>query len=125
MNASRSVHPFRKVLVPVIYGCAPTASIAAAKLIAGEGVVVLAGLVRVPPDESLSVGALAARHVRKTLRALVEGVWVRSRARVRVSHSPWAELVGVAREEMPDLLVLEWPCSFEALGLGLERLLFL
>lgn len=114
---------FRKVLVPVAYGCDPTAGLALAHLIAGQEGVLLVGLVHVAPDESLSAAAVSARQVRKTLRALADGMQVRSKARVRVSHAPWAELVNVIREELPDLLVLEWPCFFDALCVTPEQVL--
>jgi glucosyl-3-phosphoglycerate synthase len=47
----------------------------------------------------------------------------RYRARVRVSYSPWQELAALIEEEQPDLLVLDWPCAFEALGVAPEVVL--
>ena len=111
----KTFNPFRKLLVPIVHGCDGDAALAAARLIAGERRVVLVGLVGVTDGESLSTGALPARHVRKRLRRLADGERARSKARVRVSHTPWAELADVIQEERPDLLLLEWPGHFDAL----------
>ncbi|MBN1429266.1 MAG: glucosyl-3-phosphoglycerate synthase [Anaerolineae bacterium] len=116
----RGFAPFRKVLVPVIHGCNPLPALTAARLVAGQGTVLLVGFVRVVEKESLSVGAVPAREVRATLRKLTTGEHSRYRARVRVSHTPWQELVALVEEENPDLLMLEWPCAFGALGVAPE-----
>lgn len=122
-NRERTFAPFRKILVPVIHGCDPAAALAAARLAAGQNRIVLAGLVRVPPDESLSTGAIPAREMRAILRDLADGEQVRYRARVRVSDTPWQELQALIEEEGPDLLVLEWPCGLESLGVTSETVL--
>ncbi|MBI3763709.1 MAG: glucosyl-3-phosphoglycerate synthase [Chloroflexi bacterium] len=114
---TKTFAPFAKLLVPIVHGCAFESALAAARAIVGEGRgrIVLAGFVGVEADDSLSAAAALARRVRKTLRGLTAGTWIRGKARVRVSHTPWAELVGVVEEERPDLLLLEWPCHFDAL----------
>lgn len=112
-------NPFRKLLIPVVHGCESESALAAARVIAGGASdrIVLVGLVAVAPDESLSAGAPSARRMRRTLRELAArpGGGVRHKARVRVSHAPWAELVNVIQDEMPDLLLLEWPWHLDAL----------
>ena len=59
---SKSV--FRKVLVPFIHGKDCTSTLSAARIIAGDGQVILLGLVRVPEGQSLSSAAVLAREVR-------------------------------------------------------------
>ncbi len=64
------------------------------------------GLVAVPHDESLSTGALAARH----LRAEVEATAHRAGApvAVRVAHDIWRELNAATREETYAFVMLHW-----------------
>lgn len=101
-------------LTPVVHGCRGEAALAAAQAIAPE--VVLVGIVPVPLQESLSTGAARARQLRKMLRELGRSEQVRSKAHVIVSHRPWMDLVELIRNEQPDLLVLEWPEHWNALG---------
>ncbi|MBI4770475.1 MAG: glycosyltransferase, partial [Chloroflexi bacterium] len=124
-NVTRAFNPFRKVLVPILHGYASDSALAAARTIAGEGRIVLVGLVGVPGGESLSAAAGSAREVRRLLRALsrADAGRTRIKARVRVSYSPWEELLEVIAEERPDLLLLEWPRHFEALGVTPEAAL--
>jgi glucosyl-3-phosphoglycerate synthase len=96
---------------------------AIARLVAGSGEVMLLGLVRVAPDETLSGSALQARQVRQVMRQQEDGGRTRSLGHVRVSTQPIDELFNAVREEDPELLILEYPCHFEALGAGLEEAL--
>ncbi len=123
MSKQRMFAPFRKILVPVLHGCDPTLSLQAARLVVGDGHITLVGLVVVPPDETLSMGAIPARETRRVLRALSTGGQIGHRARVRVTHTPWEELISVARLDEPDLLVLEWPCALEALQVTAQTVL--
>jgi nucleotide-binding universal stress UspA family protein len=120
-SMNKSFTPFRKLLVPIAHGIGCDSAVAVARLMVGQpvpgrqgGRIVLVGLVGVDPEDSLSSGALPARHVRRVLRRLGRDERFRSRSRIRVSHTPWAELVSVIQEERPDLLLLEWPNHFEA-----------
>jgi glucosyl-3-phosphoglycerate synthase len=106
---------FNKILVPVIYHCESTSALAVARATAGEGQIILAGIVYIPDGESLSTAAIPARAMRKTLQELSNGAGNYRWEQVRVSHKPWEELLKLIDEERPDLLVLEWPCHFEAL----------
>lgn len=120
----RGFTPFRKVLVPIIYGCDPAPALAAASLVTGRGIVLLVGFVNVKEEDSLSVGAIPAREVRSMLHRLAnEERNHRYRTSVRVSHTPWQELVALVEEEQPDLLVLEWPRAFGALNVTPEATL--
>ncbi len=106
---------FPKILVPVIHGCADEPARAIARSIASDGHMVLVGIVHIPEGDTLSSAALAASQVRRTMQKLRAEEQIRIRERVRVSHRPWIELTQVIEEERPDLLLLEWPCQFEAL----------
>ena len=117
----KSFTPFRKLLVPIVHGTGCDSALALARLMAGQptpdrrgGRIVLVGLVGVAPGDSLSSGALPARRVRRMLRQLGRDERFRSRDRIRVSYTPWAELVNAIQEERPDLLLLEWPYHFDA-----------
>ena len=103
----------RRILIPAAYGCEVKEALAVAAALGGETVV--AGFIRIGPEESLSAGAGQASELRRTLRPLA-GESVRIRARVRVSHMPWTEVLEVVEAEDPDLLVLNWPGHLEALG---------
>jgi len=115
MKRPYSAFSFRKVILPIIHDCDYASALAVARAIARQGQVVLVGVVPVVAGESLSLAALPARQVRKTLRQLEGGKNVRAWERVCVSHQPWEDLVKIVQEEHPDLLLLEWPCQFDAL----------
>ncbi len=115
MKAPLKNRLFKKVLVPVVYGCDQNSAISAARAIAGEENVVLVGLIYIPEGESLSTAALPAREVRRTLKRFSGVRRIHRWAEVHVSHRPWDELVKVIEKERPDLLILEHPGQFEAL----------
>jgi glycosyltransferase involved in cell wall biosynthesis/nucleotide-binding universal stress UspA family protein len=106
---------FRKILVPVLYGFSCEAAQALARLVDRQGQVILAGMVHIPEEESLSTAALTARKLRKRMRSMAADERIHIREKVQVSHRPWEDLVKVVEEEHADLLVLEWPCQFTAL----------
>lgn len=106
---------FRKVLVPVIHGSQSESALTVARAIASDSHIVLVGIVHIPEGDSLSAAALPARQMRKVLQGLKNEEQIRIRERVRVSHTPWNELVEVVGQENPDLLLLEWPGQFNAL----------
>ncbi|MBN1312402.1 MAG: glucosyl-3-phosphoglycerate synthase [Anaerolineae bacterium] len=122
-SRERGFIPFRKILVPVIYGCDPSPALTVARLITRPKDVLLVGLMGVAEGESLSTGAVPAREIRCKLQRLVVGGRGHYRTHVHVSHDPWKELILLVEEEKPDLLVLEWPCSLEALGVTSETVL--
>ena len=104
-----------KVLVPVVYGCEQKSAIHAAHAIAGDENVLLSGFIYVANDLSLSTAAVDARKLRQTLKKLYKVKRGDKWAQVTVSHNPWEELVNIVKREDIDLLLLEWPCHFEAL----------
>jgi glycosyltransferase involved in cell wall biosynthesis/nucleotide-binding universal stress UspA family protein len=106
---------FRKILVPVIFQCQSDSALALARAVAGEGQIILAGIVYIPDGESLSTAAIPARALRKTLQELSNAPGNYRWEQVRVAHKPWEELLKLVEDEQPDLMVLEWPCHFDAL----------
>jgi len=114
---------FKKVLVPIVYGCKQTSAINAARAIAGENDVTFVGIIYVPEGESLSTAAAPAREVRQTLKALSNMKQINRRTAVHATHRPWDEMIKVIAKERPDLLVLEYPCQFENLKTTPEEVL--
>jgi len=112
-----------KVLVPVLYGCGQKSALHAAYAIAGDENVLLTGFIYVPDDQSLSTAAVDARKLRKTLKQLYKVKRGDKWAQVNVSHNPWSELVDVVKREDIDLLLLEWPCHFDALKISMAEVL--
>lgn len=110
---------FPEVMVPILHDCDCQGALAAARAIAGMGEVLLLGLVRVATDEPLSASASQARIVRQVMRQNENGGRTRSLGRVRVSTQPVDELFKAVEEEDPQLLILEYPCHFDALGASL------
>ncbi len=85
--------------------------------------VMLVGIVPVPEGENLTVGAAAARELRKRIQAHVDRVYLRAKARIRVTYTPWDDLRMVALRERVDMLVLDWPRHLEVLQLTAAELL--
>lgn len=110
-----------KVLVPVLHGCEQRSAIHAAHSIAGDENVMLTGFIYVPESQSLSTAAVDARKLRKILKQLYKVKRGDKWAQVNVSHNPWVELVNVVKREDVDLLLLEWPCHFEALKVSVAE----
>lgn len=108
--------PIRTALVPIVHGCACESALAAARRLARE--VVLVGLVKIAEDEALSAGVRPARQMREYLRRLAatDKAHLRVKARVRVSQTPWDDVLTVIAADQPDLLLLEWGGHLAALG---------
>jgi nucleotide-binding universal stress UspA family protein len=104
----------RRVLVPVVFGCDSSKAVAFAHSLAAE--VVLVGLVHMLPDEALSAGASRAREVRSLLTDLAKAEHTHFRAHVLVSHTPWNDLRAMVARDSPNLLLMEWGCQLDALG---------
>jgi nucleotide-binding universal stress UspA family protein len=116
MTLARRFLTFRNVLVPVVYGCDPAPAVAVARAIAREDHITLVGAVCMPADRSLPEGTPLARQVRAQLSVLIAGTQMHRRPPVRVSHTPWNELRQLIGSLGSSVLVLDWPGSFEALG---------
>lgn len=107
--------PFRKVLAPVLPGCAPEIALAAALRVADAQNITLLGLVTLPPEEPLAFGMLAARELRAALNRLNAGRAPTVRVRVRVTHAPWPEITHAVQQEESDLAILSQPPGPEPL----------
>jgi glucosyl-3-phosphoglycerate synthase len=115
MKTTSKTKLFKKVLVPFVYDCEQMSALSAARAIAGDGNLILVGLVYVPEGESLSRGAMHVQQLRQALRSLTTATHTQRWAAVYATHQPWEELVRITQKEKPDLLVLEHPCQFESL----------
>lgn len=117
MKTASKKRIIKKVLVPIVYGCDQTSAINAARAIAGEEDVILMGLVYIPEGKSLSSAAVYTQEVRKTLRKLSTLKHLHRWTEVYVTHRPWEEIGKAVEREKPDLLIFEYPCQFETLGI--------
>ena len=113
-----------KIMVLLMPGGDNQAMLAMAQRIAAVQQVLLLGVVPVPMGENLSVGQRPARQLRRTIQESVDRANLRAKARIRVSYSPWEEILLVLAEE-PDvkLLVLSWPQQLKAIGLTATEIL--
>ena len=106
MRKRYSTRLFRKILVPILYEAENINAINTALIIADIENITLVGVVGIPSEESLSTAALPARHVRKILRDVTSKFHIKAMPRIRVSHTPWEEIIQIVNEEKPDLLIL-------------------
>jgi glycosyltransferase involved in cell wall biosynthesis/nucleotide-binding universal stress UspA family protein len=113
---------FRKVVVPVVHSAEMSAALDAARAVAGDGQVILVGMVCMPEDQSLSAAAVKVREVRQFLKNFTDQPGVHIEEQVHVTHHPWDELVNWVRQVNPDLLLLDWPRSFDELNITPEAL---
>src|SRR3972149_801342 len=98
---------FQKVLVPLVHGWEGAASLRTASVIASGRNVLLAGIVGIPAEDSLSKGALPARQMRKTLQEKSAKLGFRNLEMIQVSENPWQELIKIIQREKPSLLIME------------------
>lgn len=113
--------PIRTILVPLIHDGPGLHALDAARFLDGE--IILVGVVVVPPEESLSMGAVPARAMRRLLKIYGRDKKVTAKAKIIVSHEPWNELSGLLQEEKPDLLFLEFETHPKALNVTLNDIL--
>lgn len=105
--------PFEQILIPAeeVETAAALLPLAQALLPQDGGSIVLLGLVSLPPDVSLSHGATAARILRQRLMALAAAhpeLPLRVRPRIRVSHTPWEEVLHFLQANRVSLMLLPW-----------------
>jgi len=105
--------PIHNIIVPFIHEGPGLHALDAARQFDAE--ITLVGVVVVPQDQSLSVGASAARALRRLLRVFGRDKRTTSKSQVIVSHEPWNELAKLLRDEKPDLLCLEYESHFKAM----------
>lgn len=115
MKANKRIFmPFRHVVVPVLPGVPVESALGLARSMGGE--ITLLGLIPAASAEVLSAEAAAARALRKELRELAESLPHAARPQVRVALDPCQALRAFLAEDPPDLLILEYPQHFDALG---------
>ena len=107
MNRASQRNMFRKILVPMLHGCSSQDALRVARGIASRESIVLAGIVPVPEESTLSAGALPAQELRKEFREIKSRHEISSLELIRVTHNPWREVQKIVRDEKPDLIVLE------------------
>jgi nucleotide-binding universal stress UspA family protein len=106
--------PIHTVLIPIIHDGPGVHALEAARHLDAE--IILVGVVVVPPDQSLSVGAVSARALRKQLRHYGKDKRITSKSQIIVAYQPWGEFSTLLQKEKPDLLFLEWDAHFTALN---------
>src|SRR5215216_1384561 len=122
MNRSSQRNMFRKILIPVIDGCDFKDSLRVASSLVSNESILLAGMVAVTDESSLSAGALPAQELRRSLRELKSKQEINSLELIRVTDNPWKELTKIVREEKPDLLILE-SCHCNLMGRSISDVL--
>lgn len=113
--------PIHRVLVPFVHEGPGLHALDAARHL--EADIILVGVVVVPPDQSLSMGAVGARALRRILRIFGRDERVTSKSRPIVSYDPWPELNAYIQELEPDLLCLEFDAHLKALHVTLNDVL--
>ncbi len=114
MTKHSEYKPIHTILIPLIHEGPGMHALELARHFDAE--ILLVGVVVVPPDQSLSIGAMAARALRKQLRHYGKDERITSKSQIIVSHQPWSELSNLLQKEKPDLLCLEWDSHLTALG---------
>ena len=89
--------PIHTVLIPLVYEGPGTQALDFARCL--DANITLVGVVVVPPHESLSVGAVAARDLRKQLRQYGKEARITGKAQIIVSYEPWMELAKLIHDD--------------------------
>lgn len=113
--------PIHTILVPMIHEGPGIHALDIARQFDAE--IILVGVVVVPADQSLSVGAAGARALRRLLRIFGKDKRITSKSQVIVSHDPWIDLSKLLQDEKPDLLCLEFESHLKALHVTVSDVL--
>lgn len=113
--------PIRTILIPLIHEGPGFHALEAARLLDGE--IILVGVVVVPPEDSLSTGAVPARAMRRQLKKYGSDKKITAKTKVIVSHEPWKEISILLQEENPDVLFLEYEAHLKALAVTIHDVL--
>jgi glucosyl-3-phosphoglycerate synthase len=113
--------PFLRLAIPIFEDAIPEAALGLARALGTR--VQLIGMVRMPPEASLTAGTADARRLRKSLEALRAGLGLPGQNRVLVSHAPWQDLTAQLRDDPPDLLLLEFPQHFKRMNVPADEIL--
>lgn len=121
MQNQSGFKPIRKILIPLMYEGPGVHALDSARYFDAE--IVLVGVVVVPPEQSLSVGAASARALRRLLQIFNKDPHVTVKSNVIVDYEPWNQLSQLAHAEKPDLLLLEFDAHLKALRVSTNDLL--
>ena len=113
--------PIHTILVPMIHEGPGIQALDIARQF--DAAIILVGVVVVPADQSLSVGAAGARAIRRLLRIFGKDKRITSKSQVIVSHEPWIDLSKLLQDEKPDLLCLEFESHLKALHVTVSDVL--
>ena len=113
--------PLHTSLVPMIHEGPGIHALDIARQFDAE--IILVGVVVVPAEQSLSVGAAGARAIRRLLRIFGKDKRITSKSQVIVSHEPWIDLSKLLQDEKPDLLCLEFESHLKALHVTVSDVL--
>jgi len=113
--------PIHTILIPFVHEGPGVHALEVARHFDAE--IILVGVVVMYPEASLSVGAVAARTLRKQLRQYGKDKRITGKSQIIVSYQPWDELSKLLQKEKPDLLCLEWDSHFTALGMTMNDVL--
>ncbi len=116
MQERPNFKPIQRILIPFVHNGPGLRALEMARQFDAE--IILVGVVVIPDEESLSLGAESARKLRRTLRAYSKSGQIAVRARVVVSHQPWGELYALAQKIKPDLLCMEFDEHLNALKIS-------
>ena len=113
--------PIHTILVPLVHEGPGIHALDSARHFDAE--IILVGVVVVPPDQSLSVGAASARALRRLLRIFGRDPRVTAKSQVIVDYEPWNRLSKLVQDEKPDLLFLEFDSHLKALRVSASDVL--
>ncbi|MEW6085362.1 MAG: glucosyl-3-phosphoglycerate synthase [Chloroflexota bacterium] len=121
MQKQSGFMPIRTILVPLVHEGPGLHALDSARHFDAE--IILVGVVVVPPDQSLSVGAASARALRRLLRIFGRDPRVTAKSQVIVDYEPWNRLSKLVQDETPDLLFLEFDSHLKALRVSASDVL--
>jgi glucosyl-3-phosphoglycerate synthase len=121
MQKQSGFMPIRTILVPLVHEGPGIHALDSARHFDAQ--IILVGVVVVPPDQSLSVGAASARALRRLLRIFGRDPRVTSKSQVIVDYEPWNRLSKLVQDEKPDLLFLEFDSHLKALRVSANDVL--
>jgi glucosyl-3-phosphoglycerate synthase len=118
---SRIYTPFKRIVIPLTQTCIPETALAMAQNLNVR--VDLLGLLEVADEGLLSSSVMVARQFRRHLDQISQRFGLSGSNRVSVSISLWKDLQENISSNPPDLLVMEWPCLMENLGVPAGKVL--
>jgi glycosyltransferase involved in cell wall biosynthesis/nucleotide-binding universal stress UspA family protein len=121
MKRHSAFTPIHTIFVPLIHEGPGLHALDIARLFDAE--ITLVGVVVVPPEQSLSTGAAAARALRRLFRIFGRDKRITSKSQVIVSYEPWQELSKLLQDAKPDLLCLEFESHLKALHVTMSTVL--